>query len=57
MPEPRRAAKRDPKEDLCTHCERKLSADPYEVCHGESGKPYCSEDCRAEAVDEPSEED
>lgn len=57
MPEPRRAAKRDSGEAFCTYCEQKLSADPYEVCHGESGKPYCSEDCRTEAGDDPVEED
>lgn len=39
--------------ERCAFCGNELPEDPYRVCYGYSGKPYCSQDCRLEAGDRP----
>jgi NMD protein affecting ribosome stability and mRNA decay len=38
----------------CAECEAEFDGDPW---IGDSGKPYCSEDCMIEADDAPDEDD
>lgn len=43
--------------EVCSFCDKDLSEDATENWWGESGKPYCSEDCMNEAGDAPDEDD
>jgi len=45
-----------PPERHCYSCVRCLPDDPKEVWWGESGQPYCSEDCMNDNDDAPEED-
>ena len=42
---------------ICTSCKGQMPTDTTQAWWGESGKPYCSEDCMNDCDDAPEEYD